>query len=86
MDTTSTIFPPEAVCEIFYGNEWHEIKAGTFQEFVTGTDHYSVRYTRYTDPDGSFVFVLDRIISGWRIDSNLVVLTEENTEPQKELS
>ena len=69
------LFPPEAVTEILYKGEWLEVKSGTFKEFMMD----NVTFVQFVDPtDNTIVFLLDRLIEGWKLDPRLVVLVKED--------
>jgi hypothetical protein len=77
------LFPMEAVTEIYFNSEWVDIKPTSYKEYTTTHG----MFVSYVDPhDETIVFILDRLVQGWSIDPDLVVLEPENEEPQKELT
>jgi hypothetical protein len=82
-EETEKLFPQEAICEIYFNEEWQDVKPGTYKEYSTT---YGL-FTSYVDAtDNKIVFVVDRIVQGWKLDPDLVVLEPENLETQKELT
>jgi hypothetical protein len=79
-EADTPIFPQNAICEIYYNEEWQDVKPGTYKEYNTT---YGL-FTSYIDAtDNKIVFVVDRIVQGWKLDPDLVVFEPAQEELTK---
>ena len=62
----TTLFDHDAVVEIFYGNHWHEVKKGTYQEISMpeGRDDLVSYVDKYMDE--ATVIIHSMLVLGWK--------------------